>query len=210
MVLTEQNIIDLTHYVNSYRAQNQAPPLVWDGVISSFSQTWSNYMMNTNLFKHSSNPLYGENIAYFSGYGTDVMTLSKLAIDNWYNEISLYNFNKPGYSDATGHFTCLVWLKSTSFGMGISINANGEAFITLNTSTPGNIIGQFQQNVLPLVSGIPLPTPTPTPIPKTTNKQIVLMQLLSVINQVNEHRSPIIIIQNIHKIIHEIQDSSPF
>jgi hypothetical protein len=39
----------------------------------------------------------------------------------------------------------------------------------MNTSPPGNIIGQFQENVLPLSSRpipIPIPTPIPTPIPR--------------------------------------------
>lgn len=156
--LNDRNIIDLTNYVNAYRAKNQAPPLVWDNTIATFSQNWTYYMTSNNLFKHSGTPLYGENISYFEGYGTDPMTLLFLAIDGWYNEISLYNFNNPGFADATGHFTCLVWLTSTSFGMGITINeSTGESYISFNTNPPGNIIGEFQQNVLLLDPSMPPP-----------------------------------------------------
>jgi hypothetical protein len=168
--LSYQDISEISDYVNDYRARNQAPPLIWNSVIASFSQNWSYNMTNTHSFKHSGTPSYGENIAYFRGYGTNVIELIKLAFDNWYNEISLYNFNRPGYSEATGHFTCLVWVASKSFGMGISIDTDtGEAYISMNTSPPGNIIGQFQENVLPLGSRpipIPIPTPIPTPIPR--------------------------------------------
>ena len=54
--------------------------------------------------------------------------------------------------------------------MGISIDTDtGEAYISMNTSPPGNIIGQFQENVLPLgTRPIPIPTPIPRPIPTPT------------------------------------------
>jgi hypothetical protein len=162
--LSYQNILEITDYVNKYRARHQAPHLSWDNTLVSFAQQWSYYMTVYNIFKHSGNSLYGENISFFEGYGTDPMTLLKLAIDGWYNEVSLYNFDNPGYSSATGHFTCLVWLSSTRFGMGISINqSTGQAYISFNTFPPGNIIGQFQQNVLPSTSYYPEPVPEPLP-----------------------------------------------
>jgi hypothetical protein len=163
-VLTPQQITEITNYVNAYRAKNQAPSLTWDPTIAEFSQSWSFYLISNNEFKHSGNHLYGENLAYFQGYGTDVMALLKKAIDLWYDEIALYNFNNPGFSSATGHFTCLVWKSSTKFAMGISINDITNAVdITMNTSPPGNYIGQFQDNVLPLV---PTPKTSPKPLPK--------------------------------------------
>jgi len=54
------------------------------------------------------------------------MTLLKLSIDNWYNEIKLYNFKNPGFSNKTDHFTCLVWKSSKSFSIGISINKDNK------------------------------------------------------------------------------------
>jgi len=225
--LSYENILEIKAYVNEYRLKNQAAPFIWDNTIATFTQNWSYYMTSNHVFKHSGSTLYGENIAYFRGYGTDVMVLLKLAIDNWYNEILLYNFNKPGYSEATGHFTCLVWQASKSFGMGISINnSTNEVYISLNTSPPGNIIGQFQQNVLPLITNptpiptpnpYPIPTPNPYPIPTpnpypipTNNKQTVIFHLQKIINQVNMNYSKNRIINDISKVINEIQDSSSF
>jgi hypothetical protein len=141
----------------------------WSPTIASASQQWSYYLTGNNLFQHSGNNKYGENLAYLQGYGTDPVELMKKSIDMWYAEISAYDFNKPGFSSATGHFTCLVWVKSTQFGMGLSINKTTNAVnIVMNTSPPGNYLGQFQQNVLPLVSlpnPVPVPLPTPTPLP---------------------------------------------
>lgn len=232
--LSYEDILDITAYVNAYRLKNQALPLIWDTTISMFSQNWSYYMNSNNVFKHSGSTLYGENIAYFRGYGSDAVVLMKLAIDNWYNEINLYNFNRPGFSEATGHFTCLVWQASKMFGMGISINENtNEVYISFNTSPPGNIIGQFQENVLPLSSNpvpgpmplpvpVPVPMPLPYPLPKpypcpvpippvtTNNKQVVIFKLHNIINEINTNYSKYYIIQNINKIINKIQISSPF
>ena len=34
-----------------------------------------------------------------------------------YDEESLYDYGRPGYSGATGHFTQVVWKGSTKFGI---------------------------------------------------------------------------------------------
>lgn len=163
--LSDIQKMELTEYVNQYRKAHQAPNLIWDETIANYAQTWSNYLINNNLFQHSGSQLYGENLAYFKGYGSDVITLLKLSIDLWYKEISYYNFNKPGFSDETGHFTCLVWKNSKTFGMGISI-LDDTVVVSFNTSPPCNIIGGFEQNVLPKIENIELPQPPTVPIPK--------------------------------------------
>lgn len=168
--ISEAQKIEITNYINNYRKIHQAPPLVWDETIATFSQNWSNFLTSNNEFKHSGTSLYGENLAYFKGYNTsDLMYLLKLSVDLWYNEISLYNFNNPGFSEATGHFTLMVWKSSLKFGMGISIIDN-VAIISFNSSPPGNYInpGQFQTNVLPPIGQIPAPVPTPIPAPTPT------------------------------------------
>ncbi len=158
--------IELTDYVNAYRAKHNSPPLLWDDTISAFAQEYSLYLVTNNLFQHSNKEGYGENLAYFQGYPNEMMTLIKKSIDLWYDEIKLYNFNYPGYSPSTGHFTCLVWKSSTTFGMGYSYNNDTKVVdITMNTAPPGNIIGQFQQNVSPPNGTSPQPTPTPYPVP---------------------------------------------
>ena len=167
--LTVSQQTEIAAYINALRAKHQAPPLVWDNSIYPVSQQWSFYLSSNNLFQHSANNLYGENLAYFQGYGSDPMVLIKLSIDSWYNEVLKYDFNSPGFSSATGHFTCLVWKSSTNFAMGITMNdSNTSAVITMNTSPAGNIEGQFQQNVLPIMVPLPNPEPIPSPIPSPT------------------------------------------
>jgi len=169
-ILTQDQINEITAYINNYRQIHQAPALIWDVTIAQFSQTWANYLLNNNLFQHSGSSLYGENLAYFKGYGTDLMSLLKLAVDMWYNEITLYDFNKPGFSEATGHFTALIWKSSTTFGMGFAINPTTTAVdITMNLSPPGNVEGEYITNVLPAISPVVVPPATPVPTVITPN-----------------------------------------
>jgi uncharacterized protein YkwD len=165
-ILTPSQKMEITAYVNAYRTKNQAPPLQWDDTIYTFSESWAYYLDVSNVIQHSGNPLYGENIAFLQGYGVNIINLMKKSIDLWYNEIALYNFNNPGFTENTGHFTCLVWKSSTHFAMGISINYSTDAvFITMNTSPPGNYIGEFEQNVLPTIVLPPCNMIPPAPIP---------------------------------------------
>ena len=122
-VISQAVIDEISSYINSYRQLHQSPPLVWDSAISAFSQQWSYYLVSKNLFQHSTTKIYGENLALFQGYGTDILTLFKTAVDSWYSEGKNYDYSNPNFSSTTGHFTCLIWKGSTKFGMGISINS---------------------------------------------------------------------------------------
>lgn len=167
-VLTKEQISSISDYINNYRSKHQSPAITYDPNIGSFSQQWTYYMAYHNLFQHSGTASYGENISFLQGYGTDVLQLIKKSIDSWYNEVSAYDYNNPGFSTATGHFTCLVWKSSTSFGIGITINdKTNEAYISLNTFPPGNYSGQFKQNVLPPLSVTPVPQVPVNPVPVT-------------------------------------------
>ena len=79
------------------------------------------------------------------------------AIEAWGNERIYYNYNKPGFSEETGHFTQLVW-KSTRtvgcdrFDCGTERGNDQEAkgwFVVCQYWPPGNVMGDhtFQDNV---------------------------------------------------------------
>lgn len=125
---------------NTYRAQNQAGPLTWSTTLASYAQEHASGC----VFEHTGGP-YGEKLA--AGYGS-----IQASIDAWYDEQSEYNFNDPGFSESTGHFTQVVWVGSSQLGC---------AWVECNTaSTPGyylmceyenagNVLGEFPQNVFP-------------------------------------------------------------
>lgn len=74
------------------------------------------------------------------------------AIKMWYDEIQYYNWNNPGFSSATGHFTQVVWRASTEIGVGIAVVPDASyrirSVVCISYRPPGNYQGQFAQNVL--------------------------------------------------------------
>lgn len=75
------------------------------------------------------------------------------AIKLFYDEIRYYDWNNPGFSMETGHFTQVVWKASTEIGVGIAIYPDSQyghrSVVAINYRPPGNYLGQFEQNVLP-------------------------------------------------------------
>lgn len=205
--LTDSQKREITSYINKYRTMHQAPQLAWDDTITNASQEWSNNLLTTNVFQHSGNRLYGENLAYFTGYGTNIMVLLKKSVDAWYNEVKMYDFNNPGFSASTGHFTCLVWKSSTSYGIGIAIDSKSRAYIVMNTSPPGNYVGQFKSNVLPSLTPtpdqVPVPVPAPVPIPDNikNNKTYIINILYNIITSIQRNQPRNVLINAIYNLI---------
>jgi hypothetical protein len=78
-------------------------------------------------------------------------------VQAFYNEVSKYNFNSPGWNYNAGHFTQLVWKGTMFMGAGLAFAQNGgwyQQYVTVDYSPPGNVIGgvnnnqYFIQNVL--------------------------------------------------------------
>lgn len=79
---------------NTYRARHGAPPLTWDTKVYESAQAWTDGC----VWSHSSSG-YGENIGW--GYQN-----FKAVVDDWYSEVSKYDYNNPGWGDGSaGHFT---------------------------------------------------------------------------------------------------------
>ena len=96
-------------------------------------------------------------------------------MDNWYREISQYNFNAPAYSNAVGHFTQLIWRNSKQLGCGMSV-CNGANYWVCRYSPTGNWNtgnpGVLANNVPALCSAggggagnTPTPPPPASPLP---------------------------------------------
>lgn len=138
-----QNEALSTH--NHFRAQHRAPALTWDSTLAKYAAQYASHCE----FKHSHGP-YGENIA--AGYPS-VTT----AITAWYNEQQNYDYQQPGFSMQTGHFTQVVWKGSTRLGCA-SVPCDGKNgtpgnYVVCEYNPPGNNIADnniyFNENVLP-------------------------------------------------------------
>ncbi|KAG1934588.1 ancylostoma secreted protein [Pimephales promelas] len=133
---------------NQYRAQHQAPPLVFNEDLCKTAQLWAEHMLSENTLEHSDTK-DGENVYY--AFSSDKKTpTGKEAVDSWYSEIKDYNFEQPGHQPNTGHFTQVVWKSSTELGVGLATDGN-TVFVVGQYKPAGNITnaGNYEKNVLP-------------------------------------------------------------
>ncbi|PWW72626.1 PR-1-like protein [Tuber magnatum] len=125
---------------NDKRALHGVPALTYDKALADYAAG----VCSSCRFEHSNGP-HGENLA--AGYSSP-----SAAIQAWYDEEKLYSYSSGGFSSETGHFTQMVWKSATKLGCAVKAcnGANGTpgTFLTCNYDT-GNVIGQFQANVLP-------------------------------------------------------------
>lgn len=149
---------------NAARARYGAAPLLWSRTLANYAQTVS----NTCRFAHSNGP-YGENLAIGPGLSC------KTSVDLWVNEEKQYPpGGTPGFSEATGHFTAVVWKNSVQVGCATRL-CSGRNFVTCSYYQPGNVIGQFNTQVgrngdkpecvAPGPGPVPVPVPPPAPAP---------------------------------------------
>ncbi|CAF3073258.1 unnamed protein product [Rotaria socialis] len=137
---------------NYYRQQMHCTgPMILNASLNVIAENYAQYLAANNIFSHSLTPGLGENLYYsYSSAGINSMDGS-IPTTAWYSEIAMYNFSSPGFSSATGHFTQVVWLGSTQLGIGIALTSdNRTAYVVANYYPPGNYLGQFATNVLPV------------------------------------------------------------
>ncbi|KAF8246153.1 PR-1-like protein [Wilcoxina mikolae CBS 423.85] len=90
---------------NLLRAQHHVPPLIWDTALEDSARAHAQKCD----FVHSGGP-YGENLAANLHCEKDVCP-------RWGSEERKhYNFDAPGFSPATGHFTQMVWKDTQKLG----------------------------------------------------------------------------------------------
>ena len=143
---------------NHYRARHSASPLTISQRLNHIAQGYADHLAATGKFEHSGNKLgnesTGENLyMQWISFGK-VPVSARDAAKSWYDEIKLYNFRHPQYSEETGHFTQMIWKSTQRLGVGYALSSDGrEVYVVTNYYPAGNIInhGYFESNVLPAV-----------------------------------------------------------
>lgn len=128
---------------NSYRAKHGAPNLSWSASLAQGAQDWADRCE----FRHtpqSERASAGENLSLWTG-SRPVSAAVKL----WYDEVSAYNHQSPGFSAQTGHFTQVVWNGSRELGCGASSCPGLGEFVVCRYLPAGNLRGAFPENVSP-------------------------------------------------------------
>uniref|UniRef100_A0A383V757 SCP domain-containing protein n=1 Tax=Tetradesmus obliquus TaxID=3088 RepID=A0A383V757_TETOB len=126
---------------NQLRAKHSAPPLTWSTALQQSAMAWAKSCSH----EHSTNRHgdFNELIAWGNRPFTQAVT------DEWYSEISKYNFKNPptSYDDATPHFTQMVWKSTTELGCGYATCSDGPFYVCHYAPT-GNT-GEYAANVSP-------------------------------------------------------------
>lgn len=115
--------------------------MMWNADAAFFAQKWASRCK----FEHSSSGKFGENLAMGTSGALDPASTVKF----WYDEIAQYKFPNGGFSMATGHFTQVVWVGTTSVGCA-SAMCDGQELFVCEYAPPGNWQGEYPRNVLPL------------------------------------------------------------
>nr|AWS21486.1 putative pathogenesis-related protein PR1a [Secale cereale] len=125
---------------NAARAAVGVGAVSWSTKLQGFAQSYANQRMNDCKLQHSGGP-YGENIFWGSGQSWTAADAVKL----WVDEKQNYHLdsNTCDAGKVCGHYTQVVWRKSTRIGCARVVCAgNRGVFITCNYDPPGNFNGE--------------------------------------------------------------------
>lgn len=126
---------------NAYRKRHGVRVLAWSPRVASSAEAWA----RNCEFKHQSQSRYGENLYAVWGMPNIARALSNAAAA-WYDEVSAYSYDNPGFSMKTGHFTQVVWKNSRRLGCAAR-QCGSMTLVVCRYDPPGNVMGQFKANV---------------------------------------------------------------
>lgn len=66
---------------------------------------------------------------------------------HWYEEGDDYNYSKKEFVKGKGNFTQIIWADCKKIGVGVASNKEGATFTIALFDPPGNVQGQYQENV---------------------------------------------------------------
>ena len=123
---------------NDARAEVGVPPLQWDEKLAAVAQKWADGLAakGSNL-EHSDAP-YGENLAgYLPQYGERPVHGAKM----WYDEKAKYHGEAMEGDNylTVGHYTQMVWAKTTKVGFGVAMAPDGMGILCANYEIGGNM-----------------------------------------------------------------------
>jgi hypothetical protein len=145
--------------INEIRARHGVAPLRLEAELCRYAQNYADKLGRDNpeTAPHSQGR-YGENI--FNKAAPEAYHISDLSGDepvcDWFSEIDYYNFATGTTTNdykQIGHFTQLVWANTKTFCIGAASATTRQSdnfiwtFMVASFEPPGNVDGQYTQNV---------------------------------------------------------------
>jgi len=141
----ELNQAQINEFVNSHNMVRRAvgmPDVKWNREIANYAREWAVNLVNKQECElaHRQENTYGENIFQ----GTEItLTKPSVAVESWAAEKKDY---KGGTIDANlvaGHYTQIIWRKTTEIGCGLAVcPAKNYVIAVCNYNPPGNYEGE--------------------------------------------------------------------
>lgn len=143
---------------NAHRARHGAPPLELDGELNAHAlkraREFSEYegLDEGHRGRESGR---GETVYRSASTDPDAAPGGGDAVGHWYAAHGAYDYDAPGFSPETGAFTQLVWKATTKVGAArvsepvSSQDTWREHYVVLVYTPPGNMRGEYEENVLP-------------------------------------------------------------
>lgn len=126
---------------NHYRKKLGIAPVKWSEELAEYAASWAKRLALKCELKHRSTHEYGENIYWFSASADEYQV-----VDYWAEEEKYFNHKKPFYEkrkgELYGHYSQMIWAKSTEIGAAAYHCKNGGQIWVCNYNPPGNWIGK--------------------------------------------------------------------
>ncbi len=143
--ISDDQIQEFLDVHNSYRSEVNSDPLSWNEDLAAYAKAWGEQLAKTGCeLNHRPGDgewaqKYGENLYWSSGF----MPTPKQAVDSWGSEKPQYDGGVMNDNNfAAGHYTQMIWSKTTKVGCAIVQCSDGAYIVVCNYDPAGNMFGE--------------------------------------------------------------------
>jgi uncharacterized protein YkwD len=132
---------------NDARRAVRQPPLRWNAELAADAQRYADTLARTRTFQHSREPRgtmpEGENLWMGSSGQFSYAEMIGSWIDErrWFRRAALPRFSTTGRWSDVGHYTQIIWHRTTDVGCAMAENRTDE-YLVCRYTPPGNVYGR--------------------------------------------------------------------
>lgn len=147
-ILSDDNVNEITKYINTYRIKHNSPELIYDKELSIIAQKHAIAMLKKKELNYDDTEYSQVLYCSWACRNQKMQNILK-GIDECYKESNLYNYDEYSISNAKKckNFTALIWKNSTKLGIGYAY-VNAKCVLCLYIMEKGNKPELYAENVL--------------------------------------------------------------